>query len=100
MRRIGRIVGFWGVCAGLLVCALGPGCHYYPVTEGYTGKHSTSCGQGCGQGCGGTSTPKCSGTTLYSMDCAQHDYQLAGWGNASDDYLFFSNNASCGGACY
>lgn len=91
---------------------ISPTCQYQSIGNGYYRTAGRGCGcrtspangcaGRCGQGCGITSTPRCTGTTLYSKDCALHDYQLAGWGNAADDYLFFANNASCDGvgSCY
>ena len=63
---------------------------------------NTGCKGRCGQGCGITSTPQCTGTTVYTQDCAKHDYGLGSWEAASDDYSFASNNCSCDGVgtCY
>jgi hypothetical protein len=73
------------------VCGKGCGCGNYPAN---------GCAGRCGQGCGGTSSPPCTGWTVYTRDCAKHDYGLGSWWAASDDYSFASNNASCGGNCY
>jgi hypothetical protein len=85
-------------------------CGQQNIGDGYTRQAGKGCGCNggsgngckgrCGQGCGGTSTPQCSGTTAYTRDCARHDYGLASYATASDDYTFAGNNCSCGGACY
>lgn len=95
---------------GGLNTTISPTCQYQHIGNGYyrtAGKGcscktspANGCAGRCGQGCGGTSFPPCVGSTLYSKDCALHDYQLGSFANASDDYLFMSNNASCGGSCY
>jgi len=77
--------GNWRTC--------GKGC-------GCNGGSGNGCKGRCGQGCGGTSSPGCYGSTVYTKDCAKHDYGLGSWWSASDDYAFASNNASCGGNCY
>ncbi|MCB9563805.1 MAG: hypothetical protein H6709_11145 [Kofleriaceae bacterium] len=81
------------------------GAGYYRTAGkgcGCTGGSGHGCKGRCGQGCGITSSPRCSGSTAYTQDCARHDYGLASWATASDDYAFASNNASCGGTgtCY
>ncbi|KFA87521.1 hypothetical protein [Archangium violaceum] len=69
---------------------------------GCTGGSGQGCKGRCGQGCGITSTPACVGTTVYTQDCAKHDYGLGSFAAASDDYTFASNNCSCSGVgtCY
>ncbi|HEX3852117.1 MAG TPA: hypothetical protein VHW01_14195 [Polyangiaceae bacterium] len=67
---------------------------------GCTGGSGNGCKGRCGQGCGGTSTPKCVGSTAYTQDCGRHDYGLAAFSTASDDYAFAPNNCSCVGGCY
>lgn len=67
-----------------------------------TGGSGNGCKGRCGQGCGITSTPYCTGSTAYTQDCARHDYGLASFSTASDDYSFAPNNCSCSGVgtCY
>jgi hypothetical protein len=92
------------------------GWKHLPCTCGWRnigGSHTYLCGRGCscttgstgcrgrcGQGCGGTSTPPCVGTTVYTVDCARHDYGIGSFAAAADDYLLASNNCNCGGNCY
>ncbi len=79
------------------------GAGYYRTAGkgcGCTGGSGNGCKGRCGQGCGGTSSPKCVGSTAYTQDCARHDYGLAAFSTASDDYAFAPNNCSCGGSCY
>lgn len=71
-------------------CGKGCGC---------TGGSGNGCKGRCGQGCGGTSSPRCVGSTVYTRDCAKHDWGKGSWWSASDDYAFARNNASCGGRC-
>jgi len=67
-----------------------------------TGGSGNGCKGRCGQGCGITSVPPCTGTTVYTRDCAKHDYGLGSFSAASDDYVFAPNNCSCSGvgSCY
>jgi hypothetical protein len=69
---------------------------------GCNGGSGNGCKGRCGQGCGITSTPNCVGTTVYTQDCAKHDYGLGSFAAASDDYSFAGNNCSCSGVgtCY
>lgn len=69
---------------------------------GCTGGSGNGCKGRCGQGCGVTSTPRCSGNTSYTQDCARHDYGVGSFAAASDDYVGSSNNCSCSGVgtCY
>lgn len=69
---------------------------------GCTGGSGQGCKGRCGQGCGITSTPQCTGSTVYTQDCAKHDYGLGSFEAASDDYTFAGNNCSCSGVgtCY
>jgi hypothetical protein len=81
------------------------GAGYYRTAGrgcGCTGGSGNGCKGRCGQGCGVTSTPRCVGSTAYTQDCARHDYGLASFATASDDYSFASNNCSCSGVgtCY
>jgi hypothetical protein len=57
-----------------------------------TGQNSDNCKGRCGAGCGGTRTGS---SDQWTMDCAEHDYQIGPWSDCTDDVLFAST-ASCG----
>lgn len=91
------------------------GCANKYIGDGYyrvagkgcscTGGSGNGCKGRCGSGCGTAwySDVYCVGSTAYTRDCARHDYGLASWWSASDDYSFAPNNCSCTvgvGDCY
>jgi hypothetical protein len=71
----------------------GDSCSPYKMT----GKNSDNCKGRCGGGC---NTARSGGYNRWTMDCAEHDYGINSWWDATDDWDHATLQYSSGGGCY